>query len=90
MDSITSVSHALRIVLKVFGEEHINTAICYASMSMSHFEIPDIDKAIFFQERSIDILKKILGADDTRLREAQKVLDYYHQLQSSKKVKETH
>lgn len=87
MDAITSISHALRIVLKFYGENHLNTAVCYASMATLHFEIPDIEKSIFFQEKSIQILQKVLLNEDPRLKEAQKLLDYYHQLQTSKKVK---
>jgi hypothetical protein len=37
MDSITCNTHALRIVLRVFGERHFNTAICYAAMATTHF-----------------------------------------------------
>lgn len=68
MDSITCISHALRIVLRVFGEKHLSTAICYAAMSTAHFEIPDIEKSIFFQEKSIEIMKDILKHEDPRLK----------------------
>lgn len=68
MDSITCISHALRIVLRVHGEHHLSTAICYAAMSTAHFEIPDIEKSIFFQQKSIEILKSLFKPEDLRLK----------------------
>lgn len=35
-------------------------------------------------------MKKIISNEDPRLKEAEKLLEYYYQLQMSKKVKENH
>jgi hypothetical protein len=37
MDSISCIGHALRIVLRIFSENSINAAICYAAMATAHF-----------------------------------------------------
>lgn len=37
IDSIACVTRALEIVLRVYGETHINTAVCYSAMSAAYF-----------------------------------------------------
>ena len=36
-DAIFCISKALDISLSIFGEEHLNTAVCYAAMALLHF-----------------------------------------------------
>ena len=60
-------------------------------MSAAYFEVPDISKAIYFQMKSIDIMKDLgIKKQDPIMKEGLRILEFYQNLQSSKKVKENH
>ena len=63
-DAIMSLFMAINIALKVYGNNNLNTAIIYSALASLHYDIPDIDQAIKYQQKSISILENILGKDD--------------------------
>ena len=56
-----SLFKALNISIKVYGNNNLNTAIIYSALASLHYDIPDIEQAIKYQEKSINILEILLG-----------------------------
>lgn len=48
---------ALNISIKVYGQIHLHTAIVFSALASLHYDIPDIEQTIKFQQRSIAILE---------------------------------
>jgi hypothetical protein len=63
-DAIMSLFMALNISIKVYGNNHLHTAIVYSALASLHYDIPDIEQTIKYQQRSIAILEELLGNDD--------------------------
>jgi hypothetical protein len=55
---------ALNISTKVYGSKHLHTAIIFSALASLHYDIPDIEQAIKFQEKCISILEEELGPED--------------------------
>ena len=55
-DAIMSLFMALNISIKVYGEKHLHTAIVFSALASLHFEIPDIEQCIKYQQKAINIL----------------------------------
>ena len=89
-DSIMSLFIALSISIKVYGNNHLHTAIIYSALASLHYDIPDIEQAIKYQQKSIGILEDALGVEDERVAEAKSIYEGYKNIQTSKKVKEVH
>jgi len=49
---------ALNISTKVYGNKHLHTAIIFSALASLHYDIPDIEQAIKFQEKCISILEE--------------------------------
>lgn len=47
---------ALSISTRVYGQNHLHTAIILSALAALHYDIPDIEQAIKFQQKSISIL----------------------------------
>lgn len=58
---------ALNISSRVYGQQHLHTAIILSALASLHYDIPDIEQAIKFQEKCIAILEEQLGAEDERV-----------------------
>lgn len=52
-----SLFMALNISIKVYGQIHLHTAIVFSALASLHYDIPDIEQTIKFQQRSIAILE---------------------------------
>lgn len=81
---------ALNISIKVYGNNHLHTAIIFSALASLHYDIPDIEQAIRYQQRSISILEELLGSEDERVVEAKNICEGYRNIQNSKKVREVH
>ena len=89
-DAILSLFLALNIAIKVYGKIHLHTAIIYSALGSLHYDIPDIQQAIKYQQKSIVILQELLGVQDERVVEAKSTCEGYRNVQNSKKVREVH
>ena len=58
---------ALETCRKVYGENHMHSAVMLAALASLHAEIPDIAQAIKYQQQAADILSLSLGAEDERV-----------------------
>ena len=82
-----SIFMALNISIKVYGNSSLNTAVVLAALASLHYDVPDIEQAIKYQNKSISILENILGTEDERVTEAKSICEGYRNVQSSKKVR---
>jgi len=89
-DAIMSLFMALNISIKVYGNNHLHTAIIFSALASLHYDIPDIEQAIRYQQRSISILEELLGSEDERVVEAKNICEGYRNIQNSKKIREVH
>ena len=56
-DAIMALFSVVNISIKVYGQKHLHTAIVFSALASLHYEIPDIQQAIHFQQKSILILE---------------------------------
>jgi tetratricopeptide (TPR) repeat protein len=89
-DAIMSLFLALNISIRVYGQTHLHTAIIFSALASLHYDIPDIEQTIKFQQRSISILEELLGSCDERVVEAKNTCEGYKNIQNSKKIREVH
>lgn len=46
-------------IIRVYGRDNVNTAVCYQALANLHYEISDLRQAIEFQDISLNIFKKV-------------------------------
>ena len=59
--------HALTIILKKFGPEHLDVARCYNNLAAAHHNLNDLEQAKEYQESALAIHLKKLGPEHVRV-----------------------
>lgn len=63
-DAIMSLYYALNTSIRIFGERHVHTAIVFSALASLHYEIPDIEQCIKYQQKAVEILEGEYGVED--------------------------
>jgi tetratricopeptide (TPR) repeat protein len=56
-DAIITLYSALSLASRVFGEKHMHYIIVIIALASLHYEIPDIEQAIKFQTKAVEMLE---------------------------------
>ena len=62
-EALQSKQRALDIRVKLFGEEHLETAECFHSLGLTQHELGDFTSAVQSHQRALDIRVQLLGEE---------------------------
>lgn len=57
--AIVCMMEILERIIRVYGKDNINTAVCYTGLANLHYEISDFRQCIDYQEKSVNVLKHV-------------------------------
>ena len=61
--ALQSHQRALDIRVKLFGEEHLETAECCHSLGLTQYKLGDFTSGLQSHQRALDIRLKLLGEE---------------------------
>lgn len=58
--AILTLMDTLDGVIKVYGRNNANTAVCYQALASLHYDINDLRQTIEFQELAVGVFRTVL------------------------------
>jgi tetratricopeptide (TPR) repeat protein len=65
--AILTLMDTVNGVIRVYGRNNVNTAVCYQALAALHYDINDLRQTIEFQDMAVEIFKLLLRENDGRL-----------------------